>query len=296
MEQEDLMCGDRIRDLPCWEHVISIEPLAGGITNRNFLVSEPSRKCVVRMLSDGARLGIDRRNERVCQQAGMQAGVSPDLVYADTTFLVTEFITGNTLTTADLQSQIMQQRLADLLTTVHETCPALDQQMLYFCPFQTVRMYLRTARELQAELPVDIDELVGSVQQLADRMQPFQPTLCHNDLLPANLIDDGQRLWLIDWEYAGIGNPLFDLAGVAANFQLTPEQTEDMLACYLGDTLTAAALWDVRALCAASLLREALWAVIQTRSSDLDFDFGQYATEHLDAYRGAVDRLSDGRG
>ena len=140
------------------------------------------------------------------------------------------------------------------------------------------------ARQLGAVLPSDIDTLVQNVQCLADRMQPFQPTLCHNDLLPANVVDDGDRLWLIDWEYAGIGNPLFDLAGVAANFQLTDEESEDLLQCYLGGSSDTAAE-DTKRLGAASLLREALWAVIQTRASTLEFDFSGYATKHLDAFR-----------
>jgi len=264
--------------------VISIEPLSGGITNRNFLVREPERQRVVRMLSDGVCLGIDRRNERACQSAAWRAGVSPALVHADAEFLVTEFVVGATLGSDALRAGVMRQRMAELLQRLHAAGRSIADQMLYFCPFQTIRMYVQTARQLGAELPADIDTLVHNVQQLADRMQTFQPTLCHNDLLPANVVDDGDRLWLIDWEYAGIGNPLFDLAGVAANFQLTDEESEDLLQCYLGGSSDTAAE-DTKRLGAASLLREALWAVIQTRASTLDFDFSGYATKHLDAFR-----------
>ncbi len=286
------MCQDRIRALPCWEHVISIEPLSGGITNRNFLVREPSRQRVVRMLSDGVCLGIDRRNERACQVAAWGVGVSPALVYADTEFLVTEFVVGETLQSDALRCSTTRQRMAELLKRLHASGRSIAGQMLYFCPFHTIRMYVQTARQLGAELPGDIDTLVHNVQQLADRMQTFQPTLCHNDLLPANVVDDGDRLWLIDWEYAGIGNPLFDLASVAANFQLTDEESQDLLQCYLGCSSDTAAR-DAKRLGVASLLREALWAVIQTRASSLDFDFSGYAAKHLDAFRDTFAALAD---
>ncbi|MEO1995042.1 MAG: choline/ethanolamine kinase family protein [Planctomycetaceae bacterium] len=286
------MCRDRIQALPCWEQVLSIEPLNGGITNRNFLVREPSRQRVVRMLSDGSCLGIDRRNERACQSAACQAGVSPALVHADAEILVTEFVVGEVLQSDALHRGTSRQRMADLLQQLHASGRVIAGQLLYFCPFQTIRMYVDTARQLGAVLPSDIDTLVQNVQQLADRMQPFQPTLCHNDLLPANVVDDGKRLWLIDWEYAGIGNPLFDVAGVAANFQLTREETEDLLRCYLGRSPGTAGQ-DVRILLAASLLREALWAVIQTRASSLEFDFAGYAAKHLDAFRETVSEFAE---
>jgi thiamine kinase-like enzyme len=244
------------------------------------------------MLSDGSCLGIDRRNERACQSAACQAGVSPALVHADEEILVTEFVVGEVLQSDALQRGTSRQRMAELLQQLHASGRVIAGQMLYFCPFQTIRMYADTARQLGAVLPSDIDTLVQNVQCLADRMQPFQPTLCHNDLLPANVVDDGDRLWLIDWEYAGIGNPLFDVAGVAANFQLTHEETEDLLRCYLGRSPDTAGQ-DVRILLAASLLREALWAVIQTRASSLEFDFAGYAAKHLDAFRDTFREFAD---
>ena len=95
--------------------------------------------------------------------------------------------------------------------------------VLYFCPFQTIRTY-RTAASLNAQLPDDVEYLLEDASQLAHRIGPFRPVLCHNDLLPANMIMSAGRLWLVDWEYAGMGHPLFDLASVSANAGLSDDE------------------------------------------------------------------------
>src|SRR5205823_3331421 len=108
--------------------------------------------------------------------------------------------------------------------------------------------------------------------RLAGRVRPFTPTLCHNDLLAANILDDGRRIWLVDWEYAGVGHPLFDLAGVSGNCGFTPAMDLALLRAYRGH-LRRRDLRELGILKAMSLLREALWAVIQAVASDIDFDY-----------------------
>lgn len=152
--------------------------------------------------------------------------------------------------------------------------------MIYFSPLQTVRTYAKTARRLGASLPSGIDEAIDQAAQLMHMVTPFTPTLCHNDLLAGNILDAGDRLWLVDWEYAGIGNPLFDLANVSGNSQLTNEQDQIFLTAYRGHC-NETDLRDLNILKVVSLLREALWSYIQTKKSNLDFDYENYANENL---------------
>jgi thiamine kinase-like enzyme len=126
---------------------------------------------------------------------------------------------------------------------------------------------------------------------LSRTIAPFQPVLCHNDLLAANLIDDGDRVWLVDWEYAGMGHPLFDLAGVSANCAF-PEPLELALLMEYRGLVDPRDVRELRVLKAMSLLREALWSVIQTVASDIDFDYHAYADDNFTAYREARTRLS----
>ena len=180
----------------------------------------------------------------------------------------------------------MLPRLAALLGHLHEGWDLVTGEVLYFCAFQTVRTYARTAARLQASLPHDIDRILEDITALSRRVAPFRPVLCHNDMLPANLIDDGQRLWLLDWEYAGAGHPLFDLAHASTAAGLSLEQQRALLEAYPGH-LPAAALAELQIFRVVALLRETLWSTIQTVASDIEFDYARYARENLEAYRAA---------
>jgi thiamine kinase-like enzyme len=176
--------------------------------------------------------------------------------------------------------------VAALLRRLHDSCHILTGEFRYFCPFQTVRTYYQTAAQLGASLPRDIERLITDAALLSRRIAPFRPALCHNDLLAANLIDAKGRLWLVDWEYAGIGNPFFDLANLSANARFADDQDRELLAAYFGDSAPDR-LTELRVFKAMSLLRESLWATIQTIASDIEFDYHSYAAENLNAYRQA---------
>jgi thiamine kinase-like enzyme len=272
---------------------IAIEPIPGGITNHNFVVRSGGRAYVARICEERPLLGIDRRNEVICQQAAGERGLAPEVIHHEPGLLVTRFIEGRTLTAADVRRPQCLIRLASLLQRLHRSWDAMTGAVLYFCPFQAVRTYARDAARLGAELIAEIDDLLEDAGALSRRIAPFRPVPCHNDLLPANVIDDGERLWLVDWEYAGIGHPLFDLANLAANAALDDDQERDLLAAYRGEVLPRD-LAELRIFRAASLLREALWATIQTVASDIDFDYRRYADEHFRAYRESRARLETG--
>jgi thiamine kinase-like enzyme len=277
---------DQVAALSCWSGAITCEALAGGLTNRNYLVRDGGQQFVARLCDDRQFLGIDRRNERLCQIAAGEAGVTPEVTHFEQGILVSRFLDARTLADDDLQELDLLQRLAQIIRQIHSASDRLTGELLFFCPFQTVRTYTQTARDHGAVLPPDIDLLVEDSRKLSHQMSPFRPTLCHNDLLAANIMDDGDRLWIVDWEYGGIGNPLFDLAGVSANAGLSNQMEVHLLEAYTGsvsDTL----LHEVRILKTASLLRESLWAVIQTVMSDFDFDYAEYATENFAKYRQA---------
>ncbi len=245
---------------------------------------------VARLCDELPLLGISRRNEVACQQAAAARGLAPEMVHHEPGLLVSRFVEGRTLAAADVREPALIARLAALLQRLHRSWDAPTGEVLYFCPFQVVRDYAQTAARLGAELPGDVDDLLEDARSLSRRIAPFRPVLCHNDLLPANLIDDGKRLWLVDWEYAGIGHPLFDLANLAANAALDDEPESALLAAYRGQA-EPRDLAELRTFRAVSLLREALWATIQTVDSDIDFDYRRYADEHLRAYRESRARL-----
>jgi thiamine kinase-like enzyme len=228
----------------------------------------------------------------VCQAAAATWGLAPEIIHHEDGLLVARLVDGRPLTTSEFADPAIVDRVAALLRRLHGTWDWLVGEVLYFCPFQAVRTYARTAAHLGAEMPGDLAAILEDVRALSRRIAPFRPVLCHNDLLPANLIDDGRRLWLVDWEYAGVGHPLFDLANVSANVALGEEREIALLSSYReSDEVEPRELAELRIFRAVSLLREALWAVIQSVDSDIAFDYDAYARGNFEAYRTARARL-----
>lgn len=285
----------RLHALDFWGGPITVEPLAGGITNRNYRVRSSGKSFVARLCVERERLGIDRRNEAVCQRAAHALGVAPAVVHHERGVLISEYLSARTLGAADVRDPAFVPRLAAVLRTLHGGRDRLTGEMLDFSAFQTVRTYAATARALGARLPGDTDDLLDDARELARRAAPFVPALCHNDLLPANILDDGRRVRLVDWEYAGVGHPLFDLAGVSAHCGFSRAGDAALLAAYRGtpgaDPLD---LRELRVLKAMSLLREALWSAIQAVAPEIAFDYAAYAEAKFRACREARREIGEG--
>jgi thiamine kinase-like enzyme len=287
----DLVHMQRLESLDFWPGPISVEPLPGGITNFNYRVRSGDNAYVARLCVERILLGIDRRNEIVCQRAAHAIGVAPEVVHHEDGVLVSTHLDARTLDAAAVRDASFVPRLGALLRELHGAWDRLTGELLYFSAFQTVRTYARTARELHAALPDDIDDLLEDARLLAGQVAPFVPVLCHNDLLAANILDDGARVWLVDWEYAGVGHPLFDLASVSSNCAFPEDLELALLESYRG-RVDPRDLRELRILKTTSLLREALWSVIQTVASDIAFDYVKYADDNFAAYRAARAELN----
>ena len=285
------MSVQRISLLRCFEGTPRLTPLSGGLTNVNYLVEADNGRFVARVSEELPILGIDRRSERLCQEAAAKNGIAPEVVYHEDGILVSEFLDGKTLSSEDVREPEMLARIAVLLQELHGAWDQIEGEMLYFSPFQTIRTYVASARRIGAVLPDDIDDVVARASEMSHEIRPFRPVLCHNDLLAANILDEGGRLRLIDWEYGGIGHPLFDVAGVCGNCDLDEGLQRRFLAEYIVRDIDAA-LHEVRILKVVSLLREALWAVIQTVEAKIEFDYAKYAAENFATYEKAKAELT----
>jgi len=288
--QEERWLIRRLRKSVIGREPISVERISGGLSNRNFAFRTEGHAYFARICQERRSLGIDRRNEVVCHQAASAQGLAPEVVHHEEGLLVTRYIEGRTLGPADVRNPAIMAKLAALLCHLHKAWGVLMGEVLYFCPFQTVRTYAETARRLGAILPSDIGSLLEDARELAGQIAPFRPVLCHNDLMPGNLIDDGSRLWLVDWEYGGAGHPLFDLANSSANAGFSDEEDRALIEAYPGN-ISLRNLAEFQVFKVISLLRESLWSTIQTVASDIDFDYRGYASDNLFAYRAARDRL-----
>src|SRR6476620_7819550 len=217
----------RVAELEIWFGRVEPVPLTGGITNKNFIVEDSGRRYVVRVGSDIPVHGIVRANELAASKAAHLAGLSPRVVHAEPGILVLDFIEGRTFTAEDVRNPANLERLVDMVRRCHHDIPQyLRGPATMFWVFHVVRDYGHTLREGSSRYVVQLPDLLARAARLEVAVGPIDVVFGHNDLLAANFIDDGRRLWLVDWDYAGFNSPLFDLGGLASNSALPAEQAE----------------------------------------------------------------------
>ena len=263
---------------------LTLTALSGGITNRNFRVDAvgTADRWVIRLAgNDTHLLGISREVEHAATVAAAGVGVGPEVTafIRPEGYLVTRFIIGSPVSDDEVHRPETLRRVADSLRRIHDG-PAIPG---LFVPLRIVEAYraLALARSVRIPPEYEVAAATGRRIELALLSNPIELRPCHNDLLNANFIDDGARIRIIDWEYAGMGDPFFDLGNFSINHELTGDEDELLLAAYDGeirrDRLARLTLMRI-----VSDFREAMWGVLQQGISTLDMDFVEYASSKFD--------------
>lgn len=256
--------------------VQSVEILAHGITNSNYVVDLGDERVVVRVPgNDTHLLGIDRSNEVVAGGLAASIGVGPEVLTTDasTGCIVFRFIDGRAVSTTELAEEPMLGHFVETLRQVHHagTTPTI------WNPYAVIRDHRDVAVERGVQPPFDMTVALEVLARI-EIVRPFRPTvLGHNDLLNANFLFD-DRLRIVDWEYAGMSDPFFDLANVSVNNAFPVDSEIALLRHYVGD-LSDPVLSTLHLMKIVSELREAMWGVVQMAISSLDVDFTTYARD-----------------
>ncbi len=262
--------------------MVTVESLPGGITNANFKVDLGDEQVVVRVPgTNTAVLGIDRVAEVAANRTAAGIGVAPEIVAVDDTTgcIVTRFIDGRQIAMAELETEPMLGEVIATLVRVH----GAGTVTVCFDHFDVIASYHDEARRRGVPEPFDYAE-ASAVLSRIQAARPFRPqVLGHNDLLNANFLYDGS-IRILDWEYAGMADPYFDLANFSVNNELGAERDEPILEHYFGsvDDSKLAALAVMKLV---SEMREAMWGVVQVAVSELDVDFVGYATERGERFQ-----------
>jgi thiamine kinase-like enzyme len=261
-----------------------VRPLDGGITNRNFCVTFGDSDYVVRLPGkDTDLLGIDREAERNANRQAAALGLAPKVAAAleNPACLVTCFVAGHEMTAEELRRPDAVSDVARALREFHDSGLALPTE---FRVLDIARDYAEVARSRGSEPPEPFgDALAGAravVQAVAEDPE-HAPVPCHNDLLPANFLRDEGRIVIVDWEYAGMGDRFFDLGNLAVNNEFGEEDEDRLLEAYFGEPPTPRRRAALKLFRFMSDFREAMWGVVQSSVSDLDFDFDAYASKHF---------------
>ena len=259
------------------------EPLGGGITNHNYKIEVDGETVVLRVGGkDTELLGIDRRAEEAAARMAAEVGIGPEVVAVvqPEGYLVTRFIEGRPVPIEAMQEPQTIAAVAGSVRAIHNGAPL----PIRFNPHRVVEAYAATAAARGVSPPPEF----AWAKELADRIesargpQPLVP--CHDDLLNANFIDDGNRIRIVDWEYAGMGDRFFDLGNFSVKHDLDVEHDEMLLRAYAGE-VRQADLASVRLMRFMGAFFESMWGVVQQAISELDVDFVAYARENFERLR-----------
>ena len=279
---------ERAAGLPIWTGPVEPVPLGGGITNVNFVVDDGGHKYVVRVGDDIPVHQVMRFNELAASRAAEAAGISPPVRHFEPGVLVIDFIEGKTLGEEDVRAPGMPERILPIVKRCHRDVPAqLRGPVLMFWVFHVIRDYGWTLEEGDSAYKDKLPGLRETARVLEEAVGAIDLVFGHNDLLAANFIDDGERIWLIDWDYGGFNSPLFDLGGLASNNGLDAKQEDWLLESYFERPVDDALRRAYTAMKCASLLRETMWSMVSEIHSELDFDYSAYTAENLARFEAA---------
>ena len=258
--------------------------LEGGITNRNFRVNLGGTEYVVRLPGkDTDLLGIDREAERLATKKAAELGLGPKVaaMLDQPPCLVTCFVESREVTAAELREPSHIEEIGEALRGFHHSGLELPTD---FYASEIVSHYAEVSQSRGGTLPEGFQharDCARKVVKAVRKKAEHRPLPCHNDLLTANFLNDGERLVIVDWEYAGMGDPYFDLGNFAVNNELGDADEERLLAAYFGEEATPRRRAALKLFRFMSDFREAMWGVVQTSVSELDFDFEGYADKHF---------------
>ena len=280
LEQE---FGERFNKIALLKARTSIKELSGGLTNRNFLIETPADKYVARVSSNSSDfLSIDRGSEFINTTIAGKGGVGAEVLdyIPGEGLLLISYISGKTYGAEDVAANL--PRIATSLRNLHALEP-FDHE---FNMFNTQSNYFKIVKEQGFRVPdgyVDFEPMVAQIKKAFEVL--FEGLVpCNNDLLPGNFIDDGKKIWLIDYEYSGNNDACFEIGNVWAEAFLPIEALEELVTAYFGshrpDKVARAWLWALMAKYGWTL-----WASIQDSVSEIEFDFWEWGMSKYDLAR-----------
>ncbi len=281
---------NKIKSLPIWKNLENIEPLEGGITNLNFLVSDSGSKSVVRLGSDIPEHLVYRSNEIIVSEAAYQIGVSPKLIYNEPGVLVLEFIESKTLEPKTVRENL--NKIVPIIRKIHDEIPnKLSGQPQIFWVFYVIKYYSNYLLNNNSSHISLIPSLLKKAETLEKLSSPREIVFGHNDLLAANFLDDGSKIWVVDWEYGGFNDPLFDIGGLSSNNDLDENLENEVLEIYFKEKPSKDLIIKYNAMKTASLLRETMWSMVSEITSKIEFNYAEYTSDNLKKFEESFDKL-----
>lgn len=279
-----------IAAVPAWRgRAVTAERIAGGLTNHNYRVEVEGRPCFVRIPGPGTDLlAVDRGNELHNTRAAATAGVGPRVLHVVERWnvIVLEWLPARTMSNAAFQAPGEPTRIAEALRRLHGGPRFRDD----FDMVALASRYLAVVDERAIPIPAGYREHLDAVPRIDAALRacllPMVP--CHNDLLAENYLDDGDRLWIVDYEYSGNNDPTFELGNTAQELEFDEQRLRELVDGYFGEA-TPALVARCRLQMILSDVGWSLWAALQARISPIDFDFTGWANDRWTRAEAMID-------
>ena len=286
----------RVVALPCWRGLKSIAPLTGGVSNASFVVVDETGKYVARVGEDYPFHHVFRARELAVTRAAHAVGLSPRVVYDEPGIMVVALLNAQTYTETDVRADAV--RCVELVRRCHREMPRhMTGPGAIFWVFHVLRDYGHTLKQGRHARAADVPRWLAQVDRLEEAQIALPIVFGHHDLLPGNFMDDGQRVWLIDWEYGGFGTAMFDLANLAANGGFSAADDRELLEAYFGRPVREELQRSFDAMKVASALREATWAMVsETHLAAPGANYRAHAAEYLTRTESALARYAEVHG
>ena len=216
-------------------------------------------------------------------KAAAQCGISPKVVYHTKGVLIQNYIESKTLTKKDVRKNVL--KIIPIIKKIHQKIPKkIYGQSVLFWVFHVINNYAKFLKDNKSPHLKRLKYLTGVSKILEKKSAPHEIVFSHNDLLCGNFLDDGKRLWIIDWEYAGFNSPLFDLGGLASNNNFKLKEEINLLENYFGKKINEDLLLKYNSMKCASLLRETMWSMVSEITSNINFNYAEYSEKNYEKF------------
>lgn len=269
--------GHLFNQVPVLRQRSGMRELSGGLTNRNLAIDTPTGTYVARVSSNtSSLLAIDRESEYENSKIAASVGIgAPVYDYVPGQgLLVIGYLEGRTYGADDVANNL--GRIAQSCRILH----GAQRFVSNFNMFDIQQLYLKTVQENGYRLPDKYISYLPKIEQMFSALQVLDEGTvpCNNDLLPANFIDDGEKIWIIDYEYSGNNDACFELGNIWSEASLDYEYLQELVDAYYGSHRPEklARAWFLALM---SKYGWTLWASIQRSISTFDFDFWAWGME-----------------
>ena len=267
----------KLQTLGIFDGKIDLKFFEGFMTNNSYLACDDNKKYVVKIRVNREHYGVVSGHEVEASKAGYRVGISPKVVYNDDSILIFQYIDSNELTVEKIRKKETLKKIVSLIKIVQkEVVKYLEGPNLSIGLFQMIKNKISILKEGGSPYDDKLNNLIKDCEIFERKYEPHEMAFAHNDFYFKNILDDGKKLWLIDWEFSGFNPPLLDLANLSKNNELSQEEDNFILEEYFGDTVTETSRYKFQELKCASLLKGVLWGMISEIFSEKVFDYKSY--------------------